>query len=230
MPMKKRSIFLFIILVFLFSSLTTLLAVEYPIISLGLNGGWGQSELTKGAFGRIFLRYSLEAYVPGFQVEASYARGFYNSLKDTVILNPDLIVDERTIETKIYDNYPAIAGTFHLRPFGESTIIYFGGGAQIHFLASDKKTTDRYWDEIAEKYQETELDKVSLLNQTKFGYHLLGGLSFTLGGFGAIDLEVRQTFLNVAADDWDDNEARKLWGEKSWNNFSVNVGLTVYIF
>lgn len=228
--MKKRSVSLFIIVLFLFSNLTTLLAVDYPIISLGFNGGWGQSELTKGAFGRVFLRYSLEAYIPGFQVEVGYAKGFYNILKEDVILNPDPIVTERKIKTKIFDNYPAIAGTFNLRPFGESTIIYFGGGAQIHFLASDKQTTDRYWDEIAEKYQKTELDKVSLLNQTKFGYHFLGGLSFILGGFGTIDLEVRQTFLDVAADDWDDVGASKLWGDKSWNNFSVNVGLTIFIF
>jgi len=228
--MRRVIIFSFLIAILLLSFVTELFAIEYPIISIGLNGGWGLSELAKGAFGRVFLRYSLEAYLPGFQVEVGYAGSYYNNLKEIVIPNPDPIVDKRTIKTKIYDNYPTVGGTIHLRPFGESTIIYFGGGGQIHFLASDKKTIDRYWDEVAEQYQEIEEDKVNLLSQVKFGFHFLGGLRFALGKFGTVDLEVRQTFLDVAADDWDEEEAGKLWGEKSWNNFSVNVGLTVYLF
>ena len=228
--MKRIIIFMFLISIFLLSFTSTLFAVEYPIISIGLNGGWGQNELAKGVFGRAFLRYSLEAYIPGFQIEIGYFGSYYNVLKDTSFSPSDPVVEKRTIKTQIYDNYPAISGTLHLRPFGESTIVYFGGGAQIHFLSSDKKTMDRYWDEVAEKYQETEEDKVNLLSQLKFGYHLIGGLRFALGEFGTVDLEVRQTFLDVAVDDWDDAEAGKLWGEKSWNNFSVNLGLTVYIF
>lgn len=228
--MKRASIFLFITSLLLISHPAKICAVEYPIISIGFNGGWGQSELTKGAFGRAFLRYSLEAYIPGFHLEVGYAGSFFNVLDDSVIFNPDPIVDKRMIKTQIYDRYPAISGTFHLRPFGESTLIYFGGGAQLHFLSSDRKTTDRYWDEEAEKYQETEIDQVNLLDQLKFGYHLLGGLRFALGGFGTVDLEVRKTFLDVTAEDWDDQEASKSWGGKSWSNLSVNVGLTVYIF
>lgn len=228
--MRRVIIISFLIAILLFSFSSTLFAVEYPIISIGFNGGWGQNELAKGVFGRAFLRYSLEAYIPGFHVEVGYAGSYYNNLKEIVIPDPDTIVDERTIKTKIYDNYPTVSGTIHLRPFGESTIIYFGGGVQIHFLSSDKKSIDRYWDEVAKQYQETEEDKVNLLNQVKFGYHLIGGLRFALGKFGTVDLEVRQTFLDVAADDWDDVEASKLWGEKSWNNFSVNLGLTVYVF
>lgn len=228
--MKRILIFSFILSLLICPISSKIFAVEYPIISIGLNGGWGQNKLANGAFGRAFLRYSLEAYIPGFHIEAGYAGSFYNALKDTVIFNPDPIVERRTIKTRIYDYYPAISGTFYLRPFGESTIIYFGGGAQMHFLSSDRKTTDRYWDDEAEKYQETEVAKVTLLDQTKFGYHLLGGLRFVLGGFGTVDLEVRKTFLDVSANDWDDEQSSQSWGEKSWNNLSVNLGFTIYIF
>lgn len=228
--MKRIIIFSLLSFILLFSFVPALFAVEYPIISIGFNGGWGQNELAKGIFGRAFLRYSLEAYIPGFHVEVGYTGSFYNSLKEVVITNPDPIVDERTIKTKIYDHHPTISGTVHLRPFGESTTIYLGGGGQAHFLSSDKKTIDRYWDEVAEQYQENEEDKVNLLSQVKFGYHFMGGLRFALGKFGTVDLEVRQTFLDVVADDWDDVEARNLWGEKSWNNLSVNLGMTIYIF
>jgi len=218
------------ITILIFSNTRSLFAIDYPIISFGINGGWGQNELTKGTFGRLFLRYSLEAYLPGFQIEAGYAGSYYNVLRDSVIINPEPGTERRRIKTRIYNNYPALTGTFHLQPFGESTIIYFGGGAQIHLVSAEKKTTDRYWDEVAEKYQQQEIDKVTLLDQTKFGYHLLGGLRLALGGFGTLDLEVRQTFLDVSADDWEDEEASELWGEKSWNNLSVNLGLTIYIF
>lgn len=227
----KRILFISFIISFLIISIPSVIfAIEYPIISLGINGGWGQNELTPGVFGRAFLRYSLEAYIPGFQIEAGFTTSFYNVLDDSVILNPDPVVEKRTIKTHIYDRYPAVSGTFHLQPFGESTIIYFGGGAQIHFLTSDQKTTDRYWDDEAKKYQESEMGKVTLLNQTKFGYHFLGGLRFVLGGFGTFDLEVRQTFLTVSVDDWENLVAGQLWGNKSWNNLSMNLGLTVYIF
>ena len=228
--MRRANIFLFLIFILLFSMSTKIFAVEYPVISLGINAGWGQNELAKGVFGRAFLRYSLEAYIPGFHVDVGFTGSYYNSLEEIVIPDPDPVVDERTIKTKIYDYYPTISGTFHLKPFGESAMIYFGGGGQVHFLSSDKKTIDRYWDEVAEKYQENEEDKVNLLSQVKFGYHLMGGLRVALGKFGTVDLEVRQTFLEVMADDWDDAEASQLWGEKSWNNFSVNLGMTVYIF
>ncbi len=228
--MKWVLIFLFITSLLIISIPFKILAVEYPIIAIGLNGGWGQSELASGALGRAFLRYSLEAYIPGFQVEVGFAGSFYSALDDSMIFNPDPVVEKRTITTHVHDWHPGLSATFHLRPFGESAIIYFGGGAQIHFLSSDRKTTDRYWDEEAETYQETEIDQTTLLDQTKFGYHCLGGLRLSLGSFGTADLEVRKTFVNVSADDWDNKEASKLWSGKSWNNLSVNLGLTVYIF
>ncbi len=225
-----KRLIIFVIAILLFSNIHSLFAVEYPIISIGINGGWGQSELSKGRFGRAFLRYSLEAYIPGFQIEVGYAGSFYSVLKDSVIMNPEPGTEQRKIITRIYNNYPALTGTFHLRPFGESTIIYIGGGAQFHFLSADNKTTDRYWDDQAEKYQEAEIAETTLMDQTKLGYHLLGGLRFALGGFGSFDLEARQTFLNVVLEDWNDDLARQLWGDKSWNNFSVNLGLTIFIF
>ncbi len=57
--MSRVLIFLFITYLLAIYIPVEIFAVEYPIISLGFNGGWGQSELAKGAFGRTFLRYSL---------------------------------------------------------------------------------------------------------------------------------------------------------------------------
>ncbi len=194
--MSRVLIFLFITYLLAIYIPVEIFAVEYPIISLGFNGGgWGQSELAKGAFGRTFLRYSLEAYIPGFQIEVGFAGSFYSALNDSVIFDPEPIVEKRTLKTIIYDRYPAVSATFHLRPFGTSTIIYLCGGAQIHFLSSDRKTTDRYWADEAEKYQQTEIDQATLLEQTKFGYHCLGGLRFVRGGFGSANLEVRKLSL-----------------------------------
>ena len=228
----KRIVHIFLIILFAvpFFCQTKLFAVDYPIISFGINGGYGQSPLAKGASGRAFLRYSLEAYIPGFQIEIGYASSFYTVLKDTVIQNPDETAESRKIKTGINDGYPVISGTFHLSPFGESTTIYFGGGGQFHLLSVIRSTTDRYWDDVAEKYQETEIEKVTLLDQTKFGFHLLGGVRIALGKFGSLDFEARQTFVNVSQNDWQDEEAKQLWGEKKWDNFSANVGLTIYIF
>lgn len=221
---------LIIVLVLILSNCSILFAVEYPIISIGFNGGLGQNELAKGVLGRAFFRYSFEAYVPGFQVDIGYGASFYNALKDSTILNPDPATDQRTIQDRIRDSFPAITGAFHFKPFGAMTTVYFGGGAQIHFLKASRKTTDRYWDEQAEKYQETEIANFVLLEQTKIGYHALGGLRFAMGAFGTFDFEIRQTFLTVSAADWDDQQSRTMWGEKNWNNFSVSAGLTVFIF
>lgn len=226
--MRKLFFIVFTLMMLMRSSF--IFGVEYPIISIGVNAGLGQNEFVKGAFGRAFLRYSLEAYIPGFQIEAGFATSFYGTLKDSVQLNPDPATERRTIQDRIYNSFPTLTGTFHLRPFGKQTTIYFGGGAQIHFLSAHRKTTDRYWDAEADKYQETEIDDIVLLDQTTIGYHALGGLRFALGNFGTLDIEARQTFLNVAAEDWFDDQSKKLWGEKNWNNFSVSAGLTVYIF
>lgn len=230
-PMKRLSIIIFIVA---FSTILyfnkSSFAVDYPVISIGVNGGYGQSELTKGFVARAFLRYSLEAYVPGLHIDASFAPSFYDVLDKTEILNPDPQSERRIIETCTRDFYPAVTGAFHLHPFGEMTTFYFGGGAQLHFLSVYRKTTDRYWDPVAEKYQETEMKRITILDQIKPGYHLIGGLRFALGKFGTFDFEVRQTFLEVNANDWDGSEARASWGEKRWNNLSVNLGMTIFIF
>lgn len=230
----KKIIFIFSILLafsFVFSpSQHTLYAVEYPIISIGFNGGYGQSDLANGGFGRAFFRYSLEAYVPGFQIEFGYGTSFYQALDDTVILNPDPETESLTIKTGVGNHYPMISGTFHFRPFGGGTTLYFGGGAQFHFLSVRQKSTERYWDPVAEKYQERDLDEISLLDKTAFGYHFLGGMRFALGKFGSFDLEVRQVMLDVTQEDWNNQQAQLTWGEKNWDNFSVNAGLTIYIF
>lgn len=229
--MRRLSFGSILLTLLLFSiSSASLFAVDYPIIAIGFNGGLGQNELAKGALGRAFLRYSLEAYLPGFQIDIGYAASFYAPLKDSVIVNPDPTTERRTIQDRIRDHFPAISGAFHFKPFGAMTTVYVGGGAQLHFLSANRKTTDRYWDAEAEKYQEMEIDKVSLLSQTKIGYHLLGGLRFSVGNFGTLDVEARQTFLTVAPSDWDDSQSKKSWGQKSWNNFSVSAGLTVFIF
>lgn len=206
------------------------LAVEYPIIGIGVCGGWAQNELTRGGSAKIFLRYSLEAYVPGFNVEIGYGASFYSPLSDSVIFQPDPVVERRRINTHIFDRYPMITGTFQLRLFGENTFIFWGGGAQLHWLRSEQKTTDRYWDDIAEKYQEIEIAKRPLLDAMRFGYHFLGGVRFGLGGFGSLDLEVRKTFLNVNRDVWDEPAASRRWGDKKWSSLNINLGLTVYIF
>ncbi len=205
-------------------------AVEYPIIGVGIYGGWAQNELTRGGSGKIFLRYSLEAFVPGFNVEVGYATSFYSSLADSVIFDPDPVVEKRTIKTRIADRYPMVAGVFHLRPFGENTVIFVGGGVQLHQLGCQRKTTDRYWDEMAQKYQELEVAERTLMDAMKFGYQLLAGFRFVLGGFGSLDLEMRKSFLNVSADDWQDVVASRRWGDKSWSSLNINLGLTIYIF
>jgi len=206
------------------------IAVDYPVVSIGVNAGYGQSELTKGFVMRAFLRYSLEAYLPGFQIDASFVPSFYDVLDRVEIRNPDPQSERRIIDTRARDFYPAVTGAFHVHPFGEMTTLYFGGGAQLHFLSVYKKTIDRYWDPVAEKYQETEMKRVTILDQVKPGYHVSGGLRFALGKFGTFDFEVRQTFLEVLANDWDESEARASWGEKRWNNLNVNLGMTIFIF
>lgn len=231
--MKKIIVLFSILFVFSFAlspSQHKLFAVDYPIISIGLNGGYGQSDLANGGFGRAFFRYSLEAYVPGFQIDIGYGAGFYQALDDTVILNPDPETESLTIKTGVGNHYPMITGTFHFQLFGGGTTLYFGGGAQFHFLSVSQKSTERYWDPVAEKYQERDLDEISVLEKTAFGYHFLGGLRFALGKFGSLDLEVRQVMMDVAEDDWENEQAKEIWGQKSWDNFSVNAGLTIYIF
>ncbi len=203
-------------------------AVEYPIISLGLNGGYAKSELAEGIDSRIFLRYSLEAYIPGFQIDVSYGQTFFGAIEDTTITN--IAQDDTTFKTRINNIYPAVSGTFHFKPFGEKLIVYFGGGAQFHFLSANRTLKEKYWDNVGEKFQEREISSRELLNQVKFGYHYLGGLRLLLGKFGTLDVEVRQNIINLTEDDWEEGYGRNRWGKESWDQFSVNAGLTIFIF
>jgi len=219
----------FMIAFFIFLLTNYALAVEYPIISIGLNGGWGQNELKDGYFARGFLRYSLEAYIPGFQIDVSYCHSGFNELEKEEEKDPDPETSLRTTEVNMRDNCAAISGTFHLRPFEEMTVFYFGGGVNFNFIRVDKKKRDKYWDPVGEKYQELETESYDLYNQNLPGFHVLGGFRFLLGKFGSLDIEARQTFLTIEKDDWE-LEARDKYGDKSWNNLSVNLGLTIFVF
>jgi len=209
-------------------------AVDYPIYSVGINAGYAKSELFRGVDSRIFLRYSLEAYIPGFQIDVSYGDGYYEALEDSVQMWPyapgDSITQKLMYKTSVRNRFPAITGAFHIQPFGGSMIFYFGGGVQFHFIGVTRKVKERYWDDIGEKYQEREVSETNLLDQVKFGYHWLGGIRFFLGKFGTFDVEIRQTFLDVTEDDWEDGVGKDRWGNKSWKDLSVNAGLTIFIF
>ncbi len=223
---KNRKLWLNLIVgCFLFSPLR---AVDYPVYSLGIQGGYVNSGIAAGMQARLLFRYSLEAYLPGFQIDVSYHHGFYEALEDSEVIHS--AADDTIFSTRIFNAYPAVSGTFHLQPFGEKLILYFGGGGQCSFLFANRKIEERYWDDVAEKYQEREIGKTELLSQVKFGYHLLGGLRFLLGQFGTVDVEVRRNFINLSADDWEPGYGRSRWGKKSWDDLTVSAGLTVFIF
>lgn len=205
-------------------------AVDYPIVALGGSAGWGQSGLGSGLQVKGFCRYSVEAYFPGLHFEASMAAHFYRPLDKIVQPNPDPQTERRIVETVARDLYPALSAILQFRPFGELTTVFAGGGVQWHFLSVADRTTERYWDDVAQKYQETETKRVLVLDTGKPGYHVLGGLRFGLSTFGSLDLELKQTFVQVATDDWLSNAAQTKWSGKRWHNFSLNVGMTIYIF
>ncbi|MDZ7263098.1 MAG: hypothetical protein ONB16_00845 [candidate division KSB1 bacterium] len=229
--MKKIAIWVLIFSVWWGSkAIGPIYAVDYPIVSLGGSAGWGQSSLANGLVLKGFCRYSVEAYFPGLHFEGSVVAHFNRPLDRSEQLNPDPQTERRIIETTARDIYPALSAIMQFQPFGEMTTVFAGGGVQWHFLSAAERTTDRYWDDVAQKYQETETRRVEILQAGKPGYHLMGGLRVGLSDFGSVDLELRQTFFQVAADDWLSNAARAKWGSKSWQNFSLNVGLTIHIF
>ena len=223
--MKIRSIIIFFIIAFSVPAL----AVDYPIISMGVNGGWGENELRDGFFMRGFLRYSLEAYIPGFQVEAGFAPSFFGALDKEEEKNPDPETELRTTEMKIRDSYATLSGAFHVNPFSSLAVLYFGGGVNFNFIKVKRTVTDKYWDPIGEEYQEEEIDSSDLLTVNQPGFHALGGVRFLLGKFGSFDIEARQTFVNVDKNDWE-IDVRDKYGDKSWNTLTINLGLTIFIF
>ena len=193
--MKFNLLKILALLIFVFS--VQAFAVDYPIISIGVNGGWGENELKDGLFMRGFVRYSLEAYIPGLQIEAGFSPSFFNALEKEEEKNPDEETELRTTELKMRDSYALVSGAFHIRPFGEMTVLYIGGGFNFNFINVKKTVTDKYWDPEGEKYQEEEIDSSDLLNVNVPGFHVIAGVRILLGKFGSLDIEARQTFLNV---------------------------------
>ncbi len=223
--MKIRNIIVLVIFVFSVPAI----AVDYPIISMGVNGGWGENDLSDGFFMRGFLRYSLEAYIPGFQIEAGFAPSFFGALDKEDEKNPDPETELRTTEMKIRDSYATLSGAFHVSSFGSMTVLYFGGGVNFNFIKAKRTVTDKYWDPIGEEYQEKEIDSSELLILNQPGFHALGGIRFLLGTFGSFDIEARQTFVNVDKNEWE-ADVRDQYGNKSWDTVTVNLGLTLFIF
>ncbi|NOZ62367.1 MAG: hypothetical protein GXO74_11885, partial [Calditrichaeota bacterium] len=150
---SKIAISLFISL-FFFLQITSASAVEYPIYSLGVHGGYAKSGIANGFGGRAFFRYSLEAYIPGFQIDVSYNQNFYQLLQDSVRMWPGAPTDSTTekimYQTSLRNIFPAISGSFHFK-LSSGMYLYAGGGGQFHFLSVKRKEKERYWDDIGEK-------------------------------------------------------------------------------
>jgi len=201
--------------------------VQYPIVFWGINAGYGQNELKSGVALRSFLRYSLEAYVPGFQLEVSYGRIFFGNLaKKEVPINS---TDKEIKETGIGNDYAALSGSFHMRPFGGGVIVYIGGGGNINFLRAKTKVKERYWDDVVNDFHEIDKGTIELFNQMVTGYHVMAGIRFLLGNIGTFDVELRKFFLKTDLNDWLE-EAQEEYGDKNWGEISFNAGLTVNIW
>lgn len=205
-------------------------AIDYPIISAGIQGGWGQNELESAFFINGFMRYSVEAYFPGLHFEAGFSPSFFNSLSKEEINNPDPVTELRTIMVKMRDHVAYIGSSMHIKPFTKFASLYIGGGVDINFIKVNESVTDKYWDSVANKYQEEQVSDKDILNEILPGFHVCGGLRFLIGKFGTLDLEVRQTFVDVGEENWTNDEFRELYSDKSWNNFGVNIGMSVFIF
>ncbi|OQX87607.1 hypothetical protein B6D60_03595 [candidate division KSB1 bacterium 4484_87] len=231
--MRSKSIVFFMALLLAAFQVTSLLGVDYPIYSIGAHGGYAKNGLATGFNGRAFFRYSLEAYIPGFQIDVSYNQDFYQLLEDSVRMWPGAPADSTTekimYQTGLRNIFPAVSGSFHFK-LNSGLYLYAGGGGQFHFLSMKNKQKERYWDDIGEKYQERDIAEKEYLNQVKFGFHWFAGARFALGSFGTFDVEVRQNYLTVSPDDWENAEAGKKWGDADWNTLTVSAGVTIYIF
>lgn len=226
MHLKKYIItIIFIVALFLTQNVK---AIEYPIMFLGGNVGYGQNDLKSGLAIKGAFRYSLEAYIPGLQIETSYSTTLFQALQDTTIkLDND---DENIYQTKIGDHQIGLSALLNLHPFGKSSAVFIGGGGNINFIKADSSWTEKYWDPVAEDFQELKHDPVNLLQEAVPGFHVFGGLRFALGKFGTFDIEVRKTFLNVDESAWKVDRFRKQYGEKKWDSLNFNVGMTFFIF
>jgi len=231
--MRSKITVILLITLFSFLTMSSASAVEYPIYSIGFHGGYAKSGIANGFNGRAFFRYSLEAYIPGFQIDVSYNQDFYQLLEDSVRMWPDAPSDSTTekimYQTGLRNIFPEVSGSFHLK-LGSGLYLYAGGGGQFHFLSVKRKEKERYWDDIGKKYQERDIADKEYLNQVKFGFHWFAGARFALGSFGTFDVEVRQNYFTVSPDDWENAEAKKKWGDADWNTLTVSAGVTIYIF
>lgn len=203
-------------------------AVEYPIIFLGANTGYTRNELTSALAIRGMFRYSFEAYIPGFQIECSYATQLFKTLADTTIrVNRE---EEKIYETKISDHQLAISGLLQLRPFGKSPVLYLGGGGNLSYLSCDSTWKEKYWDPEIDDFQELKHDPVNLLRTFTPGYHYFGGIRFLFGDIGSLDFEVRQVMLPVAESEWKFERFAARYGAKKWDNLSFTLGITINIY
>lgn len=217
-----------LVLMILFVLLPTAQAVEYPIMFLSGNVGYGQNDLASGLAIKGAFRYSLEGYFPGLQLEASYATVLTPPIEEeTEKLNKE---EENIFKTELQQHQVALTGLLQLRPFGKGMILFVGGGGNFNFLKCDSTWTEKYWDPEIDDFQELPHDPENLFQKTVPGYHAVAGLRWLLGGIGSLDIEARQTFLNIPEGEWKFDWAEKKYGEKKWDNFSINVGLTIHIF
>jgi len=203
-------------------------AVEYPIIFLGGNVGYGQNELVSGLAIKGALRYSLEGYFPGLQLETSYAMQLSAPMEEqTVKVNRE---EENIYKTEVKQHQVALTGLLQLRPFGRGMIFFLGGGGNLNYLRCDSSRTEKYWDPEIDDFQELEHDPKNLFQKFAPGYHAVAGLRWLLGGIGSLDIEARQTFLNIEPGEWKFDWAEQKYGKKKWDNFSINVGLNLNLF
>jgi len=229
MSVKRINFIILLILLFCtFHPTGFVQAIEYPIAFLSAQAGYGQNDLKSALAIKAAFRYSFEAYIPGLQIECGYSTLLFGELEDrTEKVKKD---EENIYKTTIQDHQVGLSGLLQLRPFGKTTIIFIGGGGNINFLSCDSTWTEKYWDDVAEDYQELKHDPDNLYREIVPGYHVLGGLRFLLGKWGSLDFEVNQTYLNTESTEWKTKWAEEKYGNKKWDSLRVSVGLTINIF
>ena len=226
--MSKNKIFVKICLFLLIFMNAITYSVEYPIAFLNIGAGLGHNELATGLAIKGAFRYSFEAYIPGFQMELSYGTNLYQSLWDSTV---QVKQDEKNIyQTKISDHQLGLSGLLQLKPFGKETVIFLGGGGNLNYIRCDSTWKEEYWDPEISDFQTLEHNAGNLLQKILPGYHYFGGIRYFFWDIGSIDIEVRKSFLNVGASDWEYGWAARKYGKKKWDNLSITVGLTINIF
>ncbi len=226
--MSGKKILVNFCLIFLLFSVTISYSVEYPIAFLNIGVGLGHNELSTGLAAKGAFRYSFEAYIPGFQMEFSYAMNIYQSLWDsTVQVKRD---EKSTYQTRISDHQLGLSGLLQLKPFGKETVIFVGGGGNINYIRCDSTWQEEYWDPEIGDFQKLDHNAGNLLFKFLPGYHVFGGIRYQFWDIGSIDIEVRKSFLAVTASDWEYAWAARKYGQKKWDTLMITVGLTINIY